>query len=377
MKTKIKYLVVVLLSLCWIENISSVFKTPLWSPRDEVQHYDYINCISDGHLPKAEQKVSHFTERLFYTWVDSFMNTRGYWYKSYEANQPVAYYALLAVPNLALKKMDVSPSALIYSLRIISLSIVLIAVLILLYTAKEFEQYPLLRYSAFFSAMVISFISKDVFVSLGNDNLSVLFGAVQFYLFLQEKEETKNIFWMIATASFATFFVKVTNGLLFIPCGLYMVLHKDLLTKMLGVKLVAVLLIFPFAKYVFLPSSITTNQPIDYPGRGIVNFLTLLFGNTFGISFQYSLWVGLLLLLTLCGSLFITRREELNKSLCFQYSTLAVFTSAVVLNYVLLGIPWSAFRHFAVMYPFMITGFIQSFVVLSQQIMPIRSRTFS
>jgi hypothetical protein len=351
-----------------MKNISSVFETPLWSPRDEVQHYDYINSISDGHLPKAEQKVSHFTEHLFYTWVDSLFNTRGYWYKSYEANQPVAYYAVLAVPNLALRKMDVSPRVLIYSLRIISLSIVFIAVLFLLYTAKEFKKFPLLRCSAFFSAIVISFVSKDVFVSLGNDNLSVLFGAVQFYLFLQEKEETKKMFWMIAAASFATFFVKVTNGLLFIPCGLYMLLHKDLLTKTVGAKLIVALFIFPFTKYVFLPSSITTNQPIDYPGRGILNFLTLLFGNTFSISFQYSLWLGLFLLLALFCSLFISRREELTKDLCFQYCTLAVFTSAVVLNYVILGIPWSAFRHFAAMYPFIVTGFIQSFKVLSQQI---------
>jgi hypothetical protein len=382
MKHKVKYLILIVISLGWIRNVSNVFETPVWSLRDEIQHFDYINCLSDGYLPKAEHAISSYSDHLIDslppTWPDSMLTANGFGRKSYEANQPPLYYALLAAPNLLLKKFHVNPMIQIHTLRLLSLLMVLGAVLVLLYTANNlFVWSPFLAYTTLLAAGIMTLVAHGSYTTLGNDLLSPLFGVVLFHLFIQSfraMNGMKYLFLIVALASLATSFVKVSNALLFIPCTLLIRYRWNSLTKKHSILLIALFLLFPIIKYSLFHNSIVTNQQFSFVGfQNIWWFFRFFFASMLGLPIVYAAWVGVTLNLLLIFSLFyIFRKQQTNiESIVIEISlltTLFVVLSAIFLNYAIHGVHWSLFRHYGATYPFVIIGFSAVWFIIQKNI---------
>jgi hypothetical protein len=375
MKSLMKYSkiigIAIILTLCWVENISTIFKSNIWDVRDEMQHFDYINAISEGYIPKSDQLISVYTKSLFPepAWQDSFWIARDYHTNvSWEANQPPLYYAVLAIPNIIIKNISVAPKTYIYILRSISLFMVLCAVVILLLAAKS--KISFWHYSALLSAIIVSYTAKD-YATLGNDNLSTLFGALIFYLFTRNDSEVKGILWMVAISSFAAAFVKLSNAILLVPCGLLILLHWKLFTKRDVFRIIGLLLLFPVGKILLFHGIVKTNDNFFFWGKDLLTFLRLYFFSMFNLSASYSLWVGLFfiagLFYTIFKSLFF--KNVINIGTVLQSTALISILLAIFLNFSVPGIHWYSFRHYAAIYAFMISGFLSSFCYLGKELL--------
>ena len=381
MSPKLKYLVLIVLSIGWIRNIANVFETPIWSLRDEVQHFDYINCLSEGYFPKAENAISSYSylliDSLPPTWSDSILIAKGLGPKSYEANQPPLYYALLALPNLSMKMLHVNPIIQIHTLRLLSILMVLMAVLVLLFTAnKLFRWSPFLAFTTLLSAGIITFVAADSYTTLGNDLLSPLFGAILFLLFAESfraKDAIKYLFLIVAIASLATSFVKISNSLLFIPCALLVRYRWNSLTKKHGTLLIALFLLFPILKYLLFHNSIATNQQFFFSGfHNIWWFFRYFFSSMLGLPVAYAAWVGLPLNFLLIFSLFhVLHEQQTNiENIIIEASlltTLFVVLLAVLLNYTIHGVHWYLFLHYGSMYPFIAIGFSAAWFIIQKK----------
>jgi hypothetical protein len=364
-------IIVAILIFCWVENISVVFQTRVWSIKDEMQHFDYINAISEGYFPKSDRLISDYTNSIIPepAWQDSFWIARGYrWNLSWEANQPPLYYAILAIPNIILKKYSVSSETNIYILRSITLFMVFCAVIILLFAAKS--KISFWHQSALLSAIIISYIAKD-YITLSNDNLSVLFGALIFYLFTRNNGEVKLIIWLVALSSFAAVFVKLSNALLLVPCGLLVLRHQKLFTKKDVLRVVGLLLLFPAVKFLLIDGNVATNTYFNFRGTGLINFLRIYFAQMLNLSESYSLWVGLFLISVLIYTMVKSLRliGVISIGTIFQSTASIILLSAIFLNFTVPGIHWGSFRHYAAVYPFVISGFLSSFGYLKKELL--------
>lgn len=113
---------------------SQTIREPIWSPIDEIAHYDYIDRLSSGQIPQPDQPISEYTFRItthYFDWIgsknyDGTLKSLGPAGYSYEAQQPPVYYLILALPNALLKALRVPPPAQITILRLISALMVML-----------------------------------------------------------------------------------------------------------------------------------------------------------------------------------------------------------------------------------------------------------
>ena len=114
-----------LLAATFAGNIAWTLEQPIWSPRDEIAHFDYVEKLSVGRLPLPDEPISDstFAMCLEFSWArpadfDGTRPSMGLAGTSYEAWQPPLYYALLTPPNLLLESLGANPRLRITVLRL-------------------------------------------------------------------------------------------------------------------------------------------------------------------------------------------------------------------------------------------------------------------
>lgn len=226
------------LAIAWVLNTLVAIREPIWSPRDEIAHFDYIDRLSSGEIPDPRSPVLQYTLLLcskYFTWnaPPSFngsvasMGTAG---RSYEAEQPLLYYAALALPHRLLKGR-VSPETGVRALRLASLSFVFGAALLVILTASRVARVaPAHGAWLLITALLLSITNIPAYATLGNDSLSALFGALVLFLSVRTLEEPtrqSTLLWLSVTVSISVLLVKATNASL-VVAPLYLSLFPRL-----------------------------------------------------------------------------------------------------------------------------------------------------
>ncbi len=176
-----------LLGAYTVTSLVLSFGRPVWSPVDEMAHYDYIDRLTELRLPAHGQPLSAYTAAITLSglrWApppgfDGTAQTMGIAGLSYEAHQPPLYYALLAAPNFFLKKSELPPKL---HIRLLSVSSVLFAVgaaIVVLLVFRELERVAgISALWGFVLAPVIVAVEPSVQYGLSNDRLSPLTKAL-------------------------------------------------------------------------------------------------------------------------------------------------------------------------------------------------------
>lgn len=206
------------------------FSGPLWSPVDELAHYDYIDQLSSGHMPHPRDSITPYSERItaeyfgfpegvHYDGTNQSLGTTG---KSYEAHQPPLYYLLLAGPNYLLKAAGVPPPVQIRILRSFNILIFVGTAILILLTFRDLTAMmdvdPLLGHFVAYVTVSVRFIQR---YSISCDNLAAIIGAACIWLSVRlwRTGDQRYIGWS-CLAAVLTFLTKYTNGLLFLVWGL-------------------------------------------------------------------------------------------------------------------------------------------------------------
>lgn len=215
-----------LLVAAFVLGTVCVLRQSIWSPRDEIAHFDYIEQLSSGHWPQAGEMISDRTFAMClhdFDWPrpDDFDGTRGtmsVFAFSYEAWQPPLYYALMVLPNRALDWLDVSPTTRLVTLRLLTLGFVYAGLLMVVALFYELGKLGAVgREVGWLVALALAVTNLQHYFSLGNDNLAPLFGATFFWLHARHHRlgESRCLWW----AAFVTglgIWCKFSNGLLLV-----------------------------------------------------------------------------------------------------------------------------------------------------------------
>lgn len=198
----------------------------IWSPKDEIAHFDYIHRLSSGRLPRSDEPISERTFAMTVSglhWAkppdfDGSLATMGVAGVSYEAWQPPLYYALLALPNLVLDWCAVSATTQIMTLRLLQLFLVYAGILMVVVLFAELARLGAAdRTVGWLLAVVLAVTNLQHYFSLGNDNLSVLLGSSFLWLHARHVRLGKRTdLWAAALVAGLGFWCKYSNGLLMV-----------------------------------------------------------------------------------------------------------------------------------------------------------------
>lgn len=196
----------------------------IWSPLDEMNHYDYIDQLSSGRMPHPREYISDYTERIT---VDHFGFTAAVRYdgtkeslgsagRSYEAQQPPVYYLLMAGPNYVLKKLGVAPPTQIRLLRSFNLLFLTGTAFLAILVFRELSALvgldALLGYFIAFLTMSVRYAHR---YHISPDQLAPLLGAACVYLAVRlwRTRDDRYVAWSSLAAVLA-FLTKYPSGLL-------------------------------------------------------------------------------------------------------------------------------------------------------------------
>lgn len=200
-------------------------KGTIWSPLDEIAHYDYIHQLSTGHYPHPSEFISDHTQQItddYFGWpagmqkYDGTKESLGAMGRSYEAQQPPVYYLLLAGPDWVMERAGVSAEGTIRVLRSLNLPFYAGAAAFIVLTFRDLELLTgvpaLYGYFVAFFATGLRFLYR---YQLGADHLSALLGAASVYLCVRlwSTRNHRFVFWSGLAATIAAL-TKYTNGLL-------------------------------------------------------------------------------------------------------------------------------------------------------------------
>lgn len=299
-----------LLAATFALNFAWTLQQPLWSPRDEIAHFDYIAKLSAGRLPLPDEPISDetFAMCLEFTWTkpanfDGTRQTMGLAGTSYEAWQPPLYYALLTPPNLMLEHFGAPPRLRITVLRLFQLLLVQAGLVVLVAAFAGLQHLGAAsRVVGWLVAIGLSLCGTHQVYSLGNDNLSPLLGALFVWCHVRHLRTGRPVdLWAAAFVAGLGFWGKYTNGLL-IPmhaaacllaprAGVPRSLGARLATVLLPVGMVLVLLVHNQLRFGdALNTSITESRfaPLVLSTTDIPLFLTFLIHDSLRIASLHS-----------------------------------------------------------------------------------------
>lgn len=367
----------VLLGLHTLLTLYAVYHQPLWSPKDELAHYDYIDKLSNFRIPRMGERISDYSLRLtldYSTWKNpkGFNGTAkkmGVNGLSYEAQQPALYYLLLAGPNRILKSAGLNPLMQIFTLRCYQWIFILLGLLLAIPIFKElsllFGTDPLWGYVwAFYLSLSITWTG----VQLTNDNLSLLAGNAVLYATLRFMRD-RTIFWNISSAFLTTMalWVKATNGLFLL---LHLIVRaRAVMQKNAGRRWRMVAFALPFL-FILLQTAFNIAYHKDLfkismvrdhfsswvlPIHNPLKFIVALFQDSVDLKhlgLHPTIWVGFVLLLVVgakvpfyCIRWFRTRALQFVPAISALAISLGVIGSALTMNYLCPGVRWASFRH--------------------------------
>jgi hypothetical protein len=229
------YFVLLFLVYVWIA-LDYTWKLRIWSPIDEIAQYDYIDKISSGHFPVPGEKISDYTADLsinYFDWIkdNSFNGTKesmGLSGLSYEVHQPPFYYLVMALPNLIVKALPISPWMKIKFLRETGVLAQVIAAIIIgacIYKCRRYADiHPLW---SLIVPVVILIPGWEWRSPINNGNFALLTVSLSLFFMLvylgnQEKHRPGVLSVLFASLSFLT---KYTYGLLLVLIlGVYLII---------------------------------------------------------------------------------------------------------------------------------------------------------
>jgi hypothetical protein len=376
--------------MAWIMNAVYATRLPIWSPRDEIAHFDYIDRLTDGAFPNPHADISPHTLALsteHFAWIkpgafDGTASSMGVAGKSYEAEQPPLYYALLAIPHRFLRDR-VSPELDVRALRLLSLSFVLLATVLVLVTARAMDSFaPSLGIAGLIAALMLSVTNVASYATLGNDSLSALGGALALFFFVRALQNPESLLYPFSLAtivSISILLVKPTNAaLLLAPLTLPAFsgqaaspsIKLRRLTAALGPLLP--LPLCGFYRLFVAHSGFGSTAALEYFAswvKGIPStpvFLRTLFCEALDLS-HINIWAPRWVGLAFCGALLFallyfafTRSEWPPPASALTGvalgTTALTLIGAAVLNRWSPGVHWHAFRHYVGILPFLAVG---------------------
>lgn len=172
-------------------SLRLALREPVWAPRNELAHYDYIARIAAGSLPHAGDRISSDTFRMTmesgFRWktpagFDGTRESMGIEGRSYEAQQPPLYYAALAVPERAMQLADVAPHVRIPALRIFQGIVVFAGAALAILLFRELSLLTgISATSGWLFAALLALLNATRFATLGNDAFGLFFGNLMFW----------------------------------------------------------------------------------------------------------------------------------------------------------------------------------------------------
>ena len=389
----------------WCLNVVYSIRWPVWSQRDEIAHFDYIDRVSDGSLPDPHDDISAYTFSLTgnqFEWLrpSTFNGSRpsmGLAGKSYEAQQPPLYYAVLALPHKMLKGR-IPAAAEVRVLRLLSLLFVALAAGVILVTAtKLYAVNAGLAVATDVAAFVLSTTNIASYATLGNDALSALFGAFTLFLLVripQDLGRRSLVAAMALVVVAAGLFVKPTNMLLVLAPLALVALPPPNFSRLTWFRRCA----FPLLPLLTLPaalliralqsgSAVQSVAVRDYfaswvrPLPTTYEFVTALLCNSIdlypaGITIPRGAALALFIMLCLAATDFIIAARRGCECLVLPlgaaalgmaFGTLAI---GATLNSWSPGVPWYLFRHYVATLPFLVVGMMFPFRHLSRSALP-------
>jgi hypothetical protein len=377
------YFVLLFLVYVWIA-IDYTWKLRIWSPIDEIAQYDYIDKVSSGHFPVPGEKISDYTAYLsinYFDWIkdNSFNGTKesmGLSGLSYEVHQPPFYYLVMAIPNLIVKALPISPWMKIKFLREIGVLAQVVSAIIIgacIFKCRKYADiHPL--WSLIVPVIILipgwewrSPINNGNFALL-MVSLSLLFLLV--YLGDQDKHWSGALSVLFASLSFLT---KYTYGLLLVLIlGVYLIIFWKNRNRKKGMifwkqallmfsPLVIILLYFVFNVFRFgfgdifgskaVANLMASQMIIETWGFGLAKLLIV---TAFSIPYLQVQPPWTIIFLTGCGLTTIRVVWLFLKGKHREYSlyvmSLGVVASIMVLAWLLPKlsptVDWGFFRHF-------------------------------
>jgi len=196
----------------------------IWSPMDELAHYDYIDRLSSGQLPRADDSISSYSAAITAEYFgfpeiasDDPVAVRSAG-RSYEANQFPLYYALMAAPNWLLKQLAVPPPVEVRILRsfdvVFHIGAALIVVRIFAELSTMLGLEPLFGY---FVACLMASVRLLYRFQISPDQLTPLLGVIFVYLLVRLWRTGKSSYlgWSALVVSLA-FLTKPASGILYL-----------------------------------------------------------------------------------------------------------------------------------------------------------------
>ncbi|EIJ42218.1 hypothetical protein BegalDRAFT_1322 [Beggiatoa alba B18LD] len=352
-------------------HLAYAYQQPRWSPIDEQAHYDYIDVLTQGRLPAPDADITEYTHYLT-TEIFHFApaDNLGLVGKSYQAQQPPVYYALLAIPNWVLKTLAVDPTQQIRLLRFITQLFILLGCLLLIPIFKELQQlFGIQANYGYVFACLLLCLQLDRRYALSNDNLALFLSHFSLLCLLRAwRLQQLSYVGLASTGVTLAFLTKYSNGLLLVPLGVFLCLWgwyvRYTLRAMLSLMLVNIpLLLIPCYLLVnkllygdAFKNNVTQNyfasfvQPIGNPQDFIHLFLEKLwninhFFNTPSVvaNISFILFVLTLLVCLLSGWRYL--RATMWVAFTCGMSLLTLWV-AWWLNNHYVGVYWFEFRHF-------------------------------
>ena len=372
-------------------NVRLALAQAIWSPRDEIAHYDYVDKLTQLHLPRPDEPISEYTVSLcrIFPWLSpppfdgtqSSMGPAGF---SYEARQPPLYYAFLAGPNFVMRAFHATPRFQIAALRYLTIVLFEAGALLLVLVFRELSLLAgVSRSWGWVLAVAVSLPSAPVFTTLGNDAAGLLCGSLAAFLGARFWRTRDPVFAVgLSAVAGLSVLVKHTNGLLVVlpllawaapslwPSG-GTPRHgasRRLTLLLPGLIVAPYLLLNRFLFGSVMKSGIVTDsfRSLVQPIREDVLFVRVLARGSVELSHFGLLvprWVAWVLLALLAVNLAarswraLTRpsRWDLVVLLCCGLSV-AMIVSAMLLNRLAPGVQWYQFRHYAAYLPFWFIG---------------------
>ncbi len=381
---------ILLASLLMIGALNCVYsiQSGIWSPRDEIAHYDYIERVGELSLPRPNDAIADHTfeisQDLSSRQPRSYDGTRrsmGLAGRSYEAQQPPLYYAILAVPNVLIRVLGINAEMRIRLLRIVGVLAQLAGALLFIPLVSRLTS--LVGGSAVYGylfALLALATNTHYYSTLGNDSFSLL--SVNLTLMLLVSHLTMPRRYLVVACAFgacAAVWVKLTNlPVVIVPVVAALVSarrasarllawqHIALLAPLGGIPLLLLLNWRRLGGVVGSPEVAEWFGSFVLPVQSSAEFLKILAVDLVNVRHVWKVipreYAVLLLALALCNLAWSLLELRAKKgpfavvSLGSAVLTVLLFLSAGFLNHANLGVHWSASRHYFGMVPLVYGG---------------------
>lgn len=372
-KNTLNLILLFILFCYFLVNVSFVLNRDIWSPIDEIAHYDYIDKLSDGHIPHSQEQISDYTldlvKKYKSTKPDSFDGTKASLSTigiSYEVQQPPVYYLLLAIPNNLIKNNIANSQTQIEILRIINALFFFLAALVTILIFKQLEIiYPgkINVGYGYFYAFVILIADLPMHYHISNDQLSLLTATITIFFMLKFYNHRLFFYWFLALCSaILCFLTKYSSGyigvavlvasvpLIATESNRFKQLVYYFTIVCLGLLLLLFLYTFSFKEKIdFVKQFFLWIEPRDL--FGVLEPLL-----RFSISIEYiynnliinykALIVLMFINLAIAYYQYCYKHNHYSIALVGSLFAVLVIISALLLNAYQLGVSWHEFRHY-------------------------------